>query len=364
MVRAAAVERPLLIVVDDLQWAAPSTLLLLAHLVRAGVPRTALIATVRAGESGQEPETLLGDLGTGRAMTVVRVDGLNQDEVDELVALQVGERPPADLSERLRRHTDGNPFFLGTLLAHLEEAAGLHHADGSWMTTTELDAVGVPSGVRPVISRRLALLPATARRALDVGAVVGHAFDERTLRGVLGVDVDEAVDALEEAIRVGLLREQTAGRLLFAHALVRHAVLDTLSRTRQASLHRQVGEELERQLGDDQSRIGEIARHHAAAGDLGEPATVVRTSLAAGDDALQRLSFEDAVTHYRTALDALGEWPTILTVATASSHHWAKPSTLSARQMWHSPSGGKQSRSPAWHAIPSGSKCPSQATRT
>ena len=101
--------------------------------------------------------------------------------------------------------------------------------------------------------------------------------------------------------RPGSSARSGAGQFAFAHALVRHAVLDELSGIRLARLHWGVGEALER---DDPSRRGEIAFHYAAGSDVGDAATVVRTALDAGDDALQRLAFDEAAHNFRTALAA------------------------------------------------------------
>jgi class 3 adenylate cyclase/tetratricopeptide (TPR) repeat protein len=306
LMRSIADERPLLLVVDDLQWAEPSTLLLLGHLTRKTAPGAALLATIRRAESTGTPADLLGDLGTGRAIEIVDLLGLDDADVAELVGLHVGEAPPHELSARLRMHTDGNPFFLGAVLAHLDDVAFVRSPAGRWVTVPELDAAGVPHQVHTVIGRRLSLLEPPARRALEVAAVRGLGFEERVVRDVTGSSVDETVEALEAAIHVGLVRETDAGHYVFAHALVRTTVLDDLSRTRVASLHWRIAEVLEHH---DPTRLGEIADHYASGRAVGDSATVVRASLAAGEDALQRVAFEEAVGHLRTALGALDTLP-------------------------------------------------------
>jgi class 3 adenylate cyclase/tetratricopeptide (TPR) repeat protein len=306
LVRSMAHERPVLLVLDDLQWAEPSTLLLLGHLSRMAVPAAALLATVRRAESVSTPANLLGDLGTARSIEIVDLVGFDDAEVAELVALHTGEAPPNDLSARLRMHTDGNPFFLLELLAHLDDVAFVRSPAGRWVTAPELAAAGVPHQVHTVIRRRLSLLEPSARRALDVAAVRGLAFEERVVRDVIGSSVDEAVEAFEAAIDVGLVREVDAGRFAFAHALVRQSVLDDLSRTHVASLHWRIAELLEHH---DPTRLGEIAHHYASGRAVGDAATVVRTSLAAGEDALQRVAFEEAAGHLRTALGCLDVMP-------------------------------------------------------
>ncbi len=111
---------------------------------------------------------------------------------------------------------------------------------------------------------------------------------------------------LDAAVQTDLLREETTGRYAFAHALVRQAVLDDLSRTLVASLHWRIAEQLER---TDPTRLGEIAYHFVAGRAAGDDDAVARSSLAAGDDAMQRAAFEEAADHFRTALEALDRMP-------------------------------------------------------
>ena len=304
LVRAVAAERPLLLVVDDLHWAEPSTRLLLGHVVRRAVPRTAIVATVRRAEAGRDPAHLLGDLGVNSTIDVVRLGGLNHDEVAELVMLYAGDRPPDRLSEELRRTTDGNPFFLTALLAHLDAVAFVRSDDGAWIGVNELAEAGIPESVRGVIGRRRSLLSSQARRALEVAAVVGSTFEERTVRGLMSAGPDETVEALDAAVAAGLVRETDAGRFTFVHALVRQAVLDELSRTGLARLHWRVAQELEREVVD-RPRASEIAYHYAEGSDVGDPDTLARCSLAAADEAIEGAAFEEAAGHLRTALSAL-----------------------------------------------------------
>jgi tetratricopeptide (TPR) repeat protein len=299
LVSSIAADAPLLLVVDDLQWAEPSTRLLITHLARAATSRVALVATARGTAS------VVQGLGLLSEVQPVEVKGLNSSEVGELVTRRVGAEPPAELSTALCRQTDGNPFFLGALLAHLDDVAFVRSNDGDWLTPVELDEAGVPPGVRAVVERRLDILGRDGRRVLDVAAVCGVTFDERVLTAVNGGTIDVTIEALDSAVAAGLIREEGAGAYVFVHALVRQSVLDSLSRTRLARLHWRVAEELERHTSDAARSLNEIAYHYAAGAAIGDAATVVRTSRAAGDDALGRLAFEEAAAHLRRALDAL-----------------------------------------------------------
>ena len=301
LVESIAEDAPLLLVVDDLQWAEPSTLLLLHHLARAAIPRVAIVSTVRSSEAG------INRLGLPPVVSVLDLGGLAVTHVGQLVQHRCGREPPTDLSIELCRQTDGNPFFLGALLAHLEDVAAIRRDDGTWLTSDELEAAGVPAGVRAVVSRRLDNLGRETRRVLDVAAVCGLTFEERVVTDVIGGTIDTSVDALDNAVDARVVREEGPGRYVFVHALIRQSVLDTLSRTRLARLHWRVGEALE-QI-NDRSRIGEIAAHYAAGEAAGGGSTVARTSLAAGQDAVVRLAFDEAVEHFRAALASLDRVP-------------------------------------------------------
>jgi class 3 adenylate cyclase/tetratricopeptide (TPR) repeat protein len=302
LVRSVTAERPLLLVVDDLHWAEPSSRVVLEHVVRRQLPGCAVVATARSAEAGQDPVTLLGDRGADRPSPVMELVGLNGPEVVEFVTLHSGDSPPDALCQLLQQTTAGNPFFLTELLTHLESVAHVRRDDGTWVTADELVAAGIPTGVRDVIQRRLRLLAIDVRQTLEVAAVIGMAFEERTVRGVTGVNLEHAVQALDAATKAGLVRETAAGHYAFVHALVRQTVLDDLSQTGRARLHWRVAEQLERL---DPRRVGEIAHHYAAGSDVGDTDTVVRAALVAADDAFAGAAFEEGAGHARTALAAL-----------------------------------------------------------
>ena len=302
LVRAVAAERPLLLVVDDLHWAEASTRRMLAHLFRRGVPRCAVVATLRPWEAGQDPTVLLGDVATGMSFDLLPLPGLASAGIAELVGLHVGARPPDTVAELLWRTTDGNPFFLDTLVAHLDAVAHVRADDGRWVTAAELDQAGVPGEARDVIKRRLAALSSDVRDVLEVASVIGLVFEESVIRGVLGFDAAATVASLDTTIRGGLVREIGVGRYEFVHAIVRQAVLDDQSQTGRARRHWMVAEMLGHHAPQ---RIGEIAQHYVAGAAIGEPTIVVRAALAAAESAMAGAAHEEAADHARAAHAAL-----------------------------------------------------------
>jgi tetratricopeptide (TPR) repeat protein len=304
-----AADHPVLLVVDDLQWAEPATVALLRHVGDAELERVGLVMTVRSGEVQGEGGSVSRQFTTIPGLRTLTLGGLTEAEVADLVELRTGRRPTDRLSLRLKHHTDGNPFFLDALLAHLDELDVLRQPGDGGLTDEQLERAGVPEGVRTVVERRLDRLGPVERQILDAGAVAGDVFEAATIGAVVGLGLDDTIEALEGPIRAGLIREQGAGRLAFAHSLVRHTAISSLSLTRLARLHWRFAEEIERMADADASRLGEVAYHYAAGLDVGDIATVVRSAVGAGDDAVNRVAFEEAAHHFRVALDLLHRMP-------------------------------------------------------
>jgi DNA-binding SARP family transcriptional activator len=315
LLREAADDAPVLLVVEDLHWADDPTLLLLEHLVRgvAGA-RILVVGTFRDTDLGAGHTLADPDSALARSSTTLMLDGLDGDEVGELVHAWTGSAAEADVARALRDRTNGNPMFVEELLRHLG-----HHAGGGDSTgelERELDtaapvdeqavATAVPSGIRAMISRRVGLLDATTRHVLAVAAVVGVEFDVGLVAEVASVSIDVLADALEEARGARITVDLADGRAAFAHALMAESVLADLGATRRAATHGAVARALEVRFGrDPAARAGELADHFARAGDPDSQALAWRYSRDAARHATAVLAPEEAVRRYTEALRLL-----------------------------------------------------------
>jgi len=270
----AARERPLVLVIDDLHWADPSTTLLLTHLLQDAAPmRLLVLGTARHFEH----ERLT------RLPSFERIDlhGLTAEDTRALVGADVSSR----FVRRLTEQTDGNPFFIHQLLRSLPE-----------LEERALSRLAVPEGVKELIGRRLEQLSPEANRVLAVAAIAGRRFDLALLETLLpGVDV---LDALEEATRAGLIREAGLDRFVFAHALVRETLYEAQTASRRVRAHRAIGEALEH---GDGANPAELAYHFHE----GRAPQAVGYALAAAEQATAALAYEEAAEHYRRADDGL-----------------------------------------------------------
>jgi class 3 adenylate cyclase/tetratricopeptide (TPR) repeat protein len=280
----------LLLVVDDLHWAPPPTIHLLAHVLRAAGPaRILVVATFRDTEVGPtHPLTpVSADLRRGAGVERISLGGLSVDELAELVEdLPKGQAGRA-LAATLHEGTEGNPFFVGEILRHVAES-GL-----------AVEALPVPEGVREVTVSRVARLAPTTRQLLGVAAVLGRDLELAPLAAVAGLDEDAVIEAFDEALDVRLVEETRVGVYRFVHALVRSALYGTLSATRRARLHLRAADVFEQEGGEDAARL---AHHLLACAPLGGSARTAKACLAAGDRALSVLADAEAGGWYSEGL--------------------------------------------------------------
>jgi tetratricopeptide (TPR) repeat protein len=296
LLRGQAASGPVVVVLDDLQWASTATLLLLRHLVRDAEPAPLLLIALHRSTDLDPRHALfevLTELQATGAVTRLTLEGLGEDDVRrfvEVAGVSSGESA-ATLARRLVVRTSGNPFFVGELLANLAETGA---PDGD-----------LPASVREVVTARVDRLSDAARELLQVLAARGRASGTFLLSQVVGVAEDDALDALDEVLAAGLLTETGSGEVAFSHDLVRDVVYGGLGAARRAHLHRRLADALDH-LRDDDGLAGEVAHHLAVSlPDAAVLARLVDAAVRAGHYALERYDPEAAATHLRAALDAL-----------------------------------------------------------
>ncbi|MEV0615451.1 BTAD domain-containing putative transcriptional regulator [Nonomuraea sp. NPDC050404] len=281
-----SIGRPVLIVLDDLHRADPETLAILTHVTGAAAGLPVLVA---AGYRHTEPNDHLADAlaaVAAREPARLRLDGLPPHEVAELINLTCG-RPaaPGTVAEIVER-TGGNPFFV-------KETARLLDAEGPD------GGAAIPAGVRDVLRRRVARLPAGAQTILRHGAVIGRESDVDVLTAVSGGDEETVLAAIESGLVTGLLTEPRAGRLRFAHVLIRDTLYDDLSRIRRARMHLRVARAIEEH---DPGDVAALAHHYTAA--AADPAKAVCYARLAAEQAERRFAHHEAAALWKQALDA------------------------------------------------------------
>jgi DNA-binding SARP family transcriptional activator len=296
---AAALSTPVVLVLDDLQYAAEPTMFLLRHIVTSHPAGSwFVVVTYRKSEVGRGDPlvALLADLRSGaHSECIHHLELLGLDEIDVSTFIEAASGRTMHESEdalvsTLHRRTGGNPFFLSEILRHLVETGALS-PDGDSPEEAPLRDTHIPDAARDVVLRRIARLSGNAQSVLTVAAVVGLEFDLGLVAAVSDVDPDALLATMDEAAAACIVEERGLERFSFAHALVQAALYGGLTESRRVRLHRRVGEAIEAIYAiPSRANLSELAFHYAYA----VPDKAVQYAIAAADAALDATAFEDA----------------------------------------------------------------------
>jgi len=311
-VEALADRQPLVIVLDDLQWADAASLELLTAVVARSCPGLLIVATLRSTDR-RRPGPLgatLAELARRPAVHELALHGLDDVEMSEFVAAaadQVLDEIGLRFAGTLGAATAGNPFFAGQVLRHLAESGALERRDGMWALTTRPEELPVPGSVRDVVSQRVNALGDDLARLLEAGAVAGSSFTATVLAAATDRPIDEALELLDRAERHALVVAEPADptRYRFAHAIVGHTLTAEMSTATAVRLHRRIADALEREP-DARTRAGEIAEHWARSPHDADRVRARRWATLAGDDARSAYAPVDARAWYQRAIELLG----------------------------------------------------------
>ena len=311
LLTGAAAAKPLLVVLDDLQWCDTASLLLWRHVMRnAAAGHMMVVGTYRDAEVEEGSTLAQVTLDMKRTGTFERVilGGLDDNSTAALLTAWAGRPIPATFARAVHEETDGNPFFVEEVLGHLVDRGSVRRADDGWEVPAALGDLAAPDGVRELVRRRATGLTEGAQRLLAVAALMGREFDLDIVADVADVKEDEVLDAFEEAASVGLVAEipDAVGRYRFGHALIRLALEESISAARRARLHLRIGEVLEHRQSDD---VTALAHHFIAATNAGL-AKAVEYALGAARAALAGLAYEEAARYAEQGLRARSNWST------------------------------------------------------
>ncbi|MGY1495150.1 BTAD domain-containing putative transcriptional regulator [Streptomyces sp. QTS52] len=286
--RAVAAGQPLAILLEDVHRADGETLALLEAAAQiTGVPLF-LVASYRPAEVGEDLGKTLAHLAPS-APRRIALGGLSPQDVATLVGVVCGEPVDETTVRALTERTGGNPFYV-------LESARLLVSEGALVAVSE-----VPQGVRDVLRRRLAMLPAGARSAVRLAAVAGLESEVALLADAADVDEDTVLEGLDAAIAADLLTEPALGRVRFVHALVRDTVYTDLSGVRRARLHDRVAQGLRRHRPQD---FAALAHHFARSGRTANAPLAVDYALRAAERAERRYAHDTAIELIEHALEA------------------------------------------------------------
>lgn len=304
LLTGAARVRPLLVVLDDLQWADVPSLILLNFLARQLVTAPLLVVGAfrddEVNADGSRQELLARARGQGE---VFALTGLAAVDVGRLIGSVAGTPPSAGVAADVFRRTGGNPFFVREMTQLLVSRGGL--------AVDVAVGGGIPDGVRQVVAQRLARLPQACVSTLTVIAVAGPQSSIDVLASIAGGGIDALAEWLQQAIHARVLMRppSAVGPYRFVHDLFRETLYEGLTPSARASLHLRVARALQR--GGSVVHAAELG-HHLLLAAMGAPASPelaeesLRYCVLAAQEATEGLAYEDAVEQVGRQMAGLG----------------------------------------------------------
>jgi len=318
----AATKQPLLLVIEDLQWADASSLELLARLAKV-LAKGPFLLLLNYRPSPPIPE-LWANLPTTTRLTL---DELSRENSAALLAALLDDQPPSELRTLLER-TQGNPFFIEELVRSLIASGTLlRDKQAQWQLTRPIDQVAVPNSIEGLIMARLDQLDEPRYELVQTASVIGQRFHPQVLEGVYQ-KVDLLAEGLQSLTVAELIIPQPTGPAgpagpapssasgsgfapgptqlpdliyHFRHALLREVAYETILYARRRDLHRRVAERIEELVGDTlDEHLGLLARHYLLA-EMWDSA--FHYHLAAAIQAQERYANREALALFATALE-------------------------------------------------------------
>jgi predicted ATPase len=283
---------PLIIVIDDLQWADRSSLALFVHLASRRPGNAVLIGAMRdqAAIGGEAMTQALAALSRLPGHRRIQLGPLSTQDIGELIQQETGGWPLPEVVDSVQSRTDGNPFFVRELSRLLQASGPLDVA--------ALASAGVPSGVRDVVRGRLEGAGAPTTELLQLAALIGRDVDLGLLARACDLDIEQCLERLEPAETLALLRPTPDDpfSFRFAHDLVRESIAETVPPLRNRRLHLRIADALAAtgRGPDNDVSVERLAHHLWSAGPLASPERTASALLGSAEQAIRRYAYDDA----------------------------------------------------------------------
>lgn len=314
---------PLVLVLDDLQWADSASLELLLHLTSGLRGHFLLIGTVRDDEIGPEHplRSMLARLdGAEIGMERLQLTSLEAAVISQMISTAFSCAPERadELGALMADRTDGNPLLVRETLERLHHDGLLAFDSDARRWTWDIEQVrahAISDNVAELMAQRLGRLSPNSQRAVSFAAWLGNTFDTNTLSLAVGSTPDQLDDPLHEAVTAGIVAVNASGsgptRYTFLHDRVQSVAGDLVPVGRRMERHAAIGRAMLKGWSREElrSRVFEALRHLGPAVELLDPEEqkqVGELGLLAGRRAARSMDFPTAVRHLRFGLKGVG----------------------------------------------------------
>ena len=286
-----SVRHPLLLVVEDLHWADPTTIELLGRIVKS-LPGVAVLCVLTFRRGFEPPWT------QRQPILEIELEPLTSTQVRAMATAASDATLDPAVLEWVESAADGVPLFVEEMLKMLE------HGGGTDVARQAPAAPVVPPTLEGLLTERLDRLPDLGD-VIDVAAILGREFDQSLLGALEPLGDRDLEPALAQLAAQDVLRPVggARSRCEFTHALLQESAYKRILRRRRHALHGRVADTLVRSFPEVAEREPEVVAHHWSRAE--EPARAMPFSHAAGIRALERAAYVEAAEHFRRGLEAL-----------------------------------------------------------
>ena len=294
-----SLNRPLMLVFEDLHWIDEETAALLNMLADSiATSRILLLVNYRPEHTHK--------WGSKTYYTQLRLDALAGESADAMLVSLLGNAEElAPLKRLMIARTEGNPFFMEEIVQALLEDGSLVPSGGMHLTRS-VDALKIPPTVQAILASRIDRLPAKEKELLQTLAVMGRQFSLPIIQEVTATSEDDLYSMLLHLQLAEYIYEQPAPgnvEYTFKHALTQDVAYSSVLVERRKLLHQRIGEAIEKAAADRAfDRAEELAHHFGRSGDARKIAEYARI---AGEQAFSRAAYVEALERARQGLAAL-----------------------------------------------------------
>jgi class 3 adenylate cyclase/predicted ATPase len=298
-----AERQPVLFILEDLHWTDPSTLELL-NLLLDQTPTASMLTVLTCRPTFQPSWSHRSYLSE------ITVNRLSHTQVEQIVTgVTAGKTFPAEVLQQLLEKTDGVPLFVEEITKSLLESGQLTAVDGHYALAGSLRTLTIPATLQDSLMARLDRL-VTAKGLAQLAAVIGRQFAYPLLQRVSQVDEMTLQRELGRLVEAELVYQRglpPQAHYFFKHALIRDAAYESLLKSTRQHYHQRIAQVLEAQFPETTEGHPELLAHHYM--EAGLPEQAVHYGQKAGQRAIERSAYVEAITHLRQGLALLQTLP-------------------------------------------------------
>ncbi|MCD4775533.1 MAG: diguanylate cyclase [Candidatus Aegiribacteria sp.] len=296
---------PIIISIDNIHWADEGSLELLNYVIRAFRDSKILFLLIyRIEEADKECfQRILNNMSREGLFSRITLEPLKEADVSRMLSLIIDRIPPLELTEYIYKQTGGNPFFIEELMKTLYESGALYWGNDKW--TFSADRVDrIPYSIKDVIDRKLDMISAEASDLIEHAAVIGREFDFSFMLELADWNEGHLFDLMDEALKVGLLKEYDGERFFFPEDVIRETVYNGINGARRKRFHLTIAQkQLDIHKEEVEQVVEDLSTHFYKGGDT---ASAIEHSISAGDKARDSYAYREAVKYYNRAIECFG----------------------------------------------------------